>query len=124
MVGASEVAFSANGPLGKKTTYLVSVRRSYLQFLFKAIGLPFLPTYTDAQFKIKHQIDKQNEISFIGLGALDDMKLNTGMKDMSDENKYILEYLPVVKQRHTPWVLYTNILPDITCIRSLPAAAT
>ena len=99
VVGASEVAFSSNGPLGKKTTYLVSVRRSYLQFLFKAIGLPFLPTYTDAQFKIKHQIDKQNEISFIGLGALDDMKLNTGMKDMSDENKYILEYLPVVKQK-------------------------
>ena len=27
------------------------------------------------------------------------MKLNTGMKDMSDENKYILEYLPVVKQK-------------------------
>jgi len=99
VLGASEIVFSANGPLGKKTTYLVSVRRSYLQFLFELIGLPFLPTFTDAQFKIKHQFDRHNELTVLGLGAIDDMKLNTDMKDMSDENKYILEYLPVVKQK-------------------------
>lgn len=99
VVGASEVGVSANGPMGKKTTYQVSVRRSYLQFLFDVIGLPFLPTFTDAQFKIKHQFDKKNELTLLGLGAIDDMKLNTGMKDMSDENQYILDYLPVVKQK-------------------------
>lgn len=98
-LGASDVGVSANGPLGEKTTYQVSVRRSYLQFLFDMIGLPFLPTFTDAQFKIKHAFDKKNELTFIGLGAIDDMKLNTGMKDMSEKNQYILAYLPVVKQK-------------------------
>ena len=63
------------------------------------IGLPFLPTFTDAQFKIKTQFDRKNELTILGLGAIDDMKLNTGMEDMSDENKYILDYLPVIKQK-------------------------
>ena len=98
-LGASDVGVSANGPLGSKTTYQVSVRRSYLQFLFDMIGLPFLPTFTDAQFKVKHAFNKKNELTFLGLGAIDDMKLNTGMKDMSEKNQYILAYLPVVKQK-------------------------
>lgn len=33
-LGASEVSLASNGHLGKKTSYLVSVRQSYLQFLF------------------------------------------------------------------------------------------
>lgn len=99
VVGASEVGVSANGPLGKKTTYQVSVRRSYLQFLFNMIGLPFLPTFTDAQFKVKHAFNQKNELTVLGLGAIDDMKLNTGMEDMSEKNQYILAYLPVVKQK-------------------------
>ena len=99
VVGASDVGLSVNGPIDDKTTYQVSVRRSYLQFLFDMIGLPFLPTFTDAQFKIKHAFNKKNELTFLGLGAIDDMKLNTGMKDMSEKNQYILAYLPVVKQK-------------------------
>lgn len=99
VLGASDVGLSVNGPLGKNTTYQVSVRRSYLQFLFSMIGLPFLPTFTDAQFKVKHSFNQKNELTVLGLGAIDDMKLNTGMEDMSEKNQYILAYLPVVKQK-------------------------
>jgi hypothetical protein len=52
-LGASEASLTSNGHLSEKTTYLVSLRQSYLQFLFKALGLPFLTTYTDAQYKLK-----------------------------------------------------------------------
>ncbi len=99
VVGASEVGVSADGPLGKKTNWQVSVRRSYLQFLFDIIGLPFLPTFNDAQFKIKHSFNQKNELTILGIGAIDDMKLNTGKDDLSEKNQYILQYLPVVKQR-------------------------
>lgn len=98
VVGASEIGFSSNGPISKNTTYLVSIRQSYLQFLFNILDLPFLPTFTDAQFKIKHNFNNKNELSFIGLGGIDNMKLNTNIKNMSDENLYILSYLPVIKQ--------------------------
>ena len=100
ILGASEVGLSANGPIGDKTTYQVSLRRSYLQFLFDMIGLPFLPTFTDAQFKVKHSFDRQNELTILGLGAIDDMKLNTGDEEsLSEENQYILSYLPVIQQK-------------------------
>ncbi len=99
VVGASEVGFSADGPIGKKTNWQVSVRRSYLQFLFDMIGLPFLPTFNDAQFKVKHSFNQKNELTLLGIGAIDDMKLNTDNDDLSEKNQYILQYLPVVKQK-------------------------
>ena len=68
-LGASEVALSSNGHLGNKTSYLVSVRQSYLQMLFKVLGLPLLPAYTDASFKVKTRFDARNELTVLGLGT-------------------------------------------------------
>lgn len=96
-VGASDLAFALEGPLSKKTTFMASVRRSYLQFLFKAIGLPFLPTYNDFQFKVKTKINSKTELSLIGLGALDHSVLNTSA-NKTEEQRYILGYLPVNDQ--------------------------
>jgi hypothetical protein len=96
-VGASDLAFSSEGPLSAKTTYLASVRRSYLQFLFSLIGLPFLPTYNDFQFKIKTKINDKTELSLIGLGAYDNSKLNLKANE-TEEQRYILSYLPENKQ--------------------------
>jgi len=76
---------------------IASVRRSYLQFLFDALGLPFLPTFTDFQFKTKTRIDAKNEITFLGVGAIDRFKLNKNAEP-TEENKYILNYLPVNNQ--------------------------
>ena len=92
-VGASDLGFAAEGPLSSKTTFMASVRRSYLQFLFQAIGLPFLPTYNDFQFKVKTKINPKTELSFIGLGALDHSVLNT-KANKTEEQRYILGYLP------------------------------
>ena len=95
-LGASEVSLASNGHLGNKTSYLVSVRQSYLQFLFDMLGLPFLPTFTDAQFKLKTRFDAQNELTVLGLGGIDKMKLNTKADD--EDNEYILSYLPKIQQ--------------------------
>jgi hypothetical protein len=73
-LSASEAALMVEGPLGQrngKTTFMASVRRSYLQFLFKLIDLPFLPDYWDYQYKLTHKIDNKNEINIIGLGSID-----------------------------------------------------
>lgn len=97
-LGASEAAISANGPIGNKTTYLLSLRRSYLQFLFSAIGLPFLPTFNDYTFKVKTKFDLKNELTIVSIGALDNFKLNTGIKNPTEDQQYILDYLPVNEQ--------------------------
>lgn len=101
-VGASDIGLSLEGPIGDKTTFLFSARRSYLQFLFEAIGLPFLPTYNDFQAKIKYKIDQKNELTFIGLGAIDQFELNLDANE-TEEQQYILDQLPVAPQWN-----YTN----------------
>jgi len=103
-LGTSDAGITLEGPLGDKTTFIASVRQSYLQFLFKLIKLPFLPTYNDFQFKVNHKISDKNEISIIGLGAIDKFKLNEEVNDdVTDEdvfkrNSYILSNIPVSEQ--------------------------
>ena len=111
-IGSSDFGITLDGPINDQTTFVFSARRSYLQLLFSAIGLPFLPTYNDFQFKIKTKIDDKNQLTFIGLGAIDDFVLNTGINDNIlskdsltaqdyddiESNNYILGYIPVTTQ--------------------------
>ncbi len=96
-IGASDLGLTIDGPTGEKSSIIMSIRRSYLQFLFKALQLPFLPTYTDFQLKYKIRIDNKNELTVLGLGANDDFSLNLGAND-TEFQRYILDYLPVQKQ--------------------------
>ncbi|MDG1147506.1 MAG: TonB-dependent receptor [Crocinitomicaceae bacterium] len=103
-IGSSDLALTLDGPISKKSSFIFSVRRSYLQLLFAALKLPFLPTYNDAQFKVNHTFNRKNKISIIGLGALDDFVLNTSANDeVTDENQrelneYTLDNIPTQDQ--------------------------
>jgi len=97
-LGASEVSATVDGPLSEKTSFIVSARRSYLKLLFTALKLPFLPTFNDMQFKVKTRFDAKNELTFIGLGAVDQNELNLDIKNPDDQQKYILSQLPVNNQ--------------------------
>ncbi len=95
-VGASEAGVSARGHIGKKTTYTASVRQSYLQLLFKLLGLPMMPNYIDGQVKFKTKFSDKDELMFIGLAGFDNMRLNLDTDDKADE--YLISYLPVLRQ--------------------------
>ncbi|MDD2564024.1 MAG: TonB-dependent receptor [Salinivirgaceae bacterium] len=92
-IGASDLALTLDGPLSDNNSFVFSVRRSYLQLLFATIGLPFLPTYNDAQFKNRIRINDKSEITFIGLGAFDTNALNLDANE-TESQRYILKYLP------------------------------
>lgn len=112
-LGASEAAFTVDGPIGNNTSYILSMRRSYLQFLFSAIGLPFLPTFNDFQFKVKTDIDEKNQITFIGLGALDNFALNEGIENPDDSQEYILSQVPVNNQwSYVFGIVYKNFFDN------------
>ena len=103
-VGTSDAGVTVDGPMGKKTTFMASARQSYLSSLFKLLKLPFLPTYNDFQLNVKHKFDEKNELSLIGLGAIDKFKLNKEVNDgLTDEddlkrNNYFLSNIPVQNQ--------------------------
>ncbi len=105
-VSASEAAMTVEGPLFKKdaetanTTYLLSVRRSYLQFLFQAIGLPIRPDYWDYQYKINSKLDEYNDINFLGIGAIDNFSVKKP-DDFDIQQQITLEQVPIIKQWST-----------------------
>lgn len=96
-LGSSDAGITIEGPIAKGHSFMFSYRRSYLQFLFKLIGLPFLPTYDDFQLKYKAKINDKNELTVIGLGAIDQFKLNLD-DDLDEEQKRLVEVLPVNNQ--------------------------
>jgi hypothetical protein len=102
-LGASELTLSNEGPIGEKTTYLLSARRSYLQGLFRLIGLPFLPTFNDFQAKTTTKINDKTELTFIGVGAIDSFVLNQDVPDEETDDEradrlYLLDVLPIQSQ--------------------------
>ena len=97
-VSASETALTFDGPISEKTTFIGSVRRSYLQFLFELIGLPIRPDYWDYQYKIDHTIDDYNSISLIGIGAIDDFSVEAP-EVFDEEATAQLEQSPFIDQR-------------------------
>jgi hypothetical protein len=72
------------GPLGAKGSVLASVRRSYLDLIFKAAGFSFIPSYWDFQTKAVYRPDAGNELSFLLIGALNDLSFS----NEDDEDRY------------------------------------
>lgn len=103
-VSASEAALTLEGPLFKKqgedsnTTFLASVRRSYLQFLFEAIGLPIRPDYWDYQFKVNHEFNTYNTLTVLGVGSIDDFSV-APPDEFDAEEQATLDQAPFIQQR-------------------------
>ena len=103
-VSATDAALTLEGPLFKrdqkesKTSFLLSVRRSYLQALFELIGLPIRPNYWDYQYKLSHEIDEYNDLYFLGLGSIDDFSVEAPT-EFDEEAQAILEQAPFIEQR-------------------------
>lgn len=96
-LGASDLGLSLEGPIGDRTTFIASARRSYLQLLFQALGLPFLPTYNDAQFQVRTRLDERNDLTLLGLGAIDRFTLDKSAND-TEFKRYLLDNLPITPQ--------------------------
>ncbi len=101
-VGASDWGLAVESPITKKSSFFFTARRSYLQFLFAALDLPFLPTYTDAQYFVQYKHNDRDEFYTIFLGAYDVNALNLTANQTVDQ-QYILSFLPEDKQWN-----YTN----------------
>ena len=117
-LGSSDVALLFDGPLSSKSSFVFSARKSYLQFLFKALQLPFLPEYNDMQFKYLNRLSDQSELTIIGLGAIDNFSLNKeandGVNDLEtlNRNQYILDNIPVNDQwNYTIGTRYRYFIP-------------
>tara|TARA_B100001113_G_scaffold344210_1_gene332328 strand:- start:111 stop:2447 length:2337 start_codon:yes stop_codon:yes gene_type:complete len=96
-LGSSEAGLTIEGPINNKSSFILSLRRSYLQFIFKAFGFSFLPDYWDYQFKLSHEIDSNNSIKLIGIGSIDKLTVNEP-DEFNFENQSVIEQIPLTNQ--------------------------
>ncbi|PID26763.1 MAG: TonB-dependent receptor [Candidatus Cloacimonadota bacterium] len=82
-ISASQYGLNFKTPLYDKGSLIFSARKSYLDLIFKAAGLPFVPVYTDFNLFLNYDLSPNDKLFFMGLLAIDEVD-----RDMSsEENK-------------------------------------
>lgn len=97
-ISATQFGLNIEGPVSSNSNLIFSVRRSYLDFIFKAAGFGFVPEYYDALSKFNYKIDNHNSFSFLFISAFDRVKFFNDTPDKrlsnsralgSNQNQYI-----------------------------------
>ena len=111
-MSGTEVAATLDGPLSKRTTFLASVRRSYLEVLFKALDLPIRPNYWDYQFKTTTKINDKATLTTIGLAAIDEFRL-AAPKTATPEKLFAINSNPLINQwNYTVGISLKKLIQD------------
>ena len=119
LVSATQFGLNLEGPVGEKSDFIFSIRRSYLDFIFNAAGFNFLTKYYDLLAKYNYNIDQTNKLSFLFVGALDRVNFNNNDEEDIFDNARILgndqnQYTTGFKYRH----LFDKGFYDITFSRN------
>jgi hypothetical protein len=59
------------GPVNSKSSYMLSIRRSYFELLKEQLKTPLLPDYWDVNLKLNYELNKNDKITMAGVFALD-----------------------------------------------------
>lgn len=104
-ISATQFGLNAEGPISEKASFLFSARRSYLDFIFKAAGFGFVPEYYDVLTKFNYNFDTRNSLSFLLVGAFDNVRFFNDTEDQRYNNSRALasdqiQYLTGFSFRH------------------------
>ena len=104
-ISATQFGLNIEGPIAGKGNYIFSARRSYLDFIFKAAGFNFIPEYYDALAKITYNFDSKNKLSYLFIGAFDNVNFNNNTAKNRYNNSRILgsdqtSYIAGISFRH------------------------
>lgn len=80
-LSATGFGLIAEGPTNSKGSYMVSVRRSYLDLIFSLAGFSFIPEYYDMTAKVSQDIDDRNTLSFLAIGAIGTVRFDNDSAD-------------------------------------------
>lgn len=118
-VSASQFGLNVEGPFSQSGSLMFSARRSYLDIIFKAAGFSFVPEYWDFLGRAHYGIDRSNELTFLAVGAIDDVTFMNKDADDRFSNSRVLgtaqrQYASGASLRH----LFTHGYATFTLGRS------
>ncbi|MCW8961747.1 MAG: carboxypeptidase-like regulatory domain-containing protein, partial [Ignavibacteriaceae bacterium] len=104
-ISATQFGLDLEGPVSDNSTFILSARRSYLDFIFKAADFSFVPEYYDGFAKYDWKLDNRNSISFLLIAAFDNVKYFNSTEDQRYDNSRILgsdqtQYATGLSYRH------------------------
>lgn len=89
-ISASQFGLNLEGPIGKSGSAIASIRRSYLDLIFKAAGFSFVPEYWDFLVRASYALDRDNRLTMLGIGAIDDVRFfNADAEDRFDNSRVL-----------------------------------
>ncbi len=89
-ISASQFGLNLQGPVSTDGSFIFSARRSYLDFIFKAAGFSFVPEYWDFLGRMSYRLDRNNSLTFLAVGAIDDVTFFNSDADNMFDNSRIL----------------------------------
>jgi hypothetical protein len=72
-VSATMFGLNVEGPVQENGSFILSARRSYLDFIFKASGFSFVPEYWDFLGRLDLDLDENNRLTVLAITALNDV---------------------------------------------------
>ncbi len=90
-VSATQYGFDFDVPLNKKGNFIFSARKSYLDLIFKAAGLPFVPIYTDFNVLLNYDLSPKDQLFLIGFSAINNVDRNLSTEENRVFNAGILD---------------------------------
>lgn len=90
IISATQFGFNIEGPVSNSSSFILSGRRSYLDFIFKAANFSFVPEYYDVLAKYDQKFDNKNSLSFLFIGAFDNVRYFNDSPDKILDNSRIM----------------------------------
>lgn len=93
------------GPISPNTTYLGSIKRSFLDLVIQQSGLMAVPKYWTFQGKVSHDLSQKEKLSLNYLGGIDAIEI-VGEDSPQNRGAENVEYK---SQQHTLGLTYKNL---------------
>jgi hypothetical protein len=90
-ISATQFGFNLETPVRQKGNLVFSARKSYLDLIFKAAGLPFVPVYTDYNILVNYDLSPVDRLFIIGFSAIDNVERNQSTLENRVFNAGILD---------------------------------
>jgi len=115
-VAATQVGAVLEGPLGERGSFLANIRQSYLDLLFKAIGLSFIPSYTDATFKGTWRPTSRDAVSLLTIAARGTVSFDNSTDSARVDNSQVLA---PVQEQYFSGLTWKRLLPQAVVTTTL-----
>jgi hypothetical protein len=90
-LGMAGAGLLAEGPLGRRGSWIVSGRHSYLDLIAGAFSLTAIPRYSNYQTKLVYDLSRRNQLSFVSLGGYDTITFDADMTKTDNADTFRLE---------------------------------